>query len=156
MPFAAKWGDAARQAVARAATDPERPSARAIHAGLVAGAVDGIAPEDVPPLATVRDWVTEARRQARKALGGAAEHDGLDHLAGQLLGKLERQAVRARTPEDIAAIARAAREISTLRRELARGAKPRADPAAAPDPPEDAATTFLREMADGAPAPRDA
>lgn len=143
MSFTEKWGRPVREAVERMALSPDALSARAIHAGLVAGAVDDIAPADVPPPATVARWVHEHRRSAREVVGAAAEEDTLTVVAARLRRTLKREAGKAKTAAEVRAVAAAARELAGLERDLKRGADPGRTPRkATPDMP--------------APAPQDA
>jgi hypothetical protein len=154
MPFAAKWSTQVKEAVYRAALDPERPSATVIRNGLLAGAVDGIEPGDVPPIGTVRLWVTESRRAARKALGTAGAIDGIDQIGATLQRKLERHAARAKTPRDIAEVAKAARALAELRKDVS----PRKSAGASQEARTEAQTqeeeraAFLRGLGDAGPA----
>jgi hypothetical protein len=131
--FVSKWGPEVRKLVEDAALDPARPSARAIHEGLVAGATGengALRPTDIPPPATVAQWVGDTRRDARDVITG--NPDQLDKIAAKLMKKLRDQASRARTAEDISRCAKAARELAGLHRDLNRGetnkggARPRA------------------------------
>jgi hypothetical protein len=143
--FTAKWGPDVRRRVADAAFDPTRPTARAIHQGLVAAATGengALSPTDIPPLATVATWVSEHRRDARDVLTG--NPDQLDQLAADLMKRLRDQTRKAKTPTQITSCAKAARELAGLHRDLNRtapakpGAKARAS---LPDAPQDQSTT---------------
>jgi hypothetical protein len=152
MSFKEKWGRPVREAVERMALDPEGLSARAIHAGLVSGAVDGIAPSDVPPKATISRWVGDHRRAAREAVGGAAETDTLLVIAARLRRKLKAQAAQASTAAEVRAIAAASRELAALDRELRRSEDPAPTRRAArPEPTTQDAEqrAFLEAMARG-------
>jgi hypothetical protein len=71
---------------------PEGLSARAIHAGLVAGAVDGIAPADVPPAADRR--AMGARASPRRTRSGRRRRgeDTMTVVAARLRKQLKRRA----------------------------------------------------------------
>lgn len=141
---------------------PERPPARAIYAALIAGATGekgALTPSDIPPEGTVAKWVGEIRREARDAVNGIPGKDSVQKIADTLGRKLRDRAAKARTPSEIAACAKAAREVAQLHRELSRpapqlpGRKPGGSVPApdAPPPthtPEDPETTWLREQTD--------
>lgn len=153
MAYKEKWGRPVRTAVERMALAPDGLSARAIHAGLAAGAVEGIAPADVPPPATVARWVHEHRRAAREVVGAAAGEDTLTVVAARLRRTLKREAGKAKTAAEVRAVAAAAREIAGLERDLARGADPGRTPRKAqqdmpaPASQDDAQRDFLERMA---------
>lgn len=120
--FTKKWGPEVRRLVEDAALDPRRPSARAIHAGLIASATGengALTPSDIPPLPTLAEWVGQTRRDARDIITGNPEQ--LDKIAADLMKKLRDQAKRANTPGAITSCARAARELAGLHRDLTRG-----------------------------------
>lgn len=137
--FVQKWGPEVRELVEAAALDPKRPSARAIHEGLIASATGeggALSPSDIPPLATLAQWVTEIRRDARAVLTGTP--DVLDRVAADLMRKLRDQTRRARSPNEITMCAKAAREVAGLHRDLARPAPAKPGPkarASLPDAP---------------------
>jgi hypothetical protein len=103
-------------------------SVPAIHAAALRGELVGIAPDDVPPLATLKGWATRARRMAAAETKAATADGALDALAlisGRIVAALERHAERLdaprskATPEDWAKLARATREAAALRDALA-------------------------------------
>jgi hypothetical protein len=146
MPrFSEKWGQEVRRKVEAAALDPRRPSARAIHEGLIAGATGengALNPSDIPPQATIAQWVTQTRRDARAVITGTPAE--FEQVAARLMTKLRGQVANAKSAEDIARCAKAARELAGLHRDLARPtpAKPGRKPSASlPDAPQDQSTT---------------
>jgi hypothetical protein len=139
--FVQKWGPEVRELVEAAALDPKRPSARQIHEGLIASATGeggALSPSDIPPRATIAQWVTEARRDARAVITGTPAE--FDQLAARLMTKLRGQVASARTPDEISRCAKAARELAGLHRDLNRpepakpGPKARASLPDAPSP----------------------
>jgi hypothetical protein len=72
--FVQKWGPEVRELVEAAALDPKRPSARQIHEGLIASATGeggALSPSDIPPRATIAQWVTKPGPKARASLPDA-------------------------------------------------------------------------------------
>lgn len=140
MPrFSEKWGQEVRRKVEAAALDPKRPSARAIHEGLIAGATGengALNPSDIPPQATIAQWVTQTRRDARAVITGTPAE--FEQVAARLMTKLRGQVANAKSAEDIARCAKAARELAGLHRDLARPAPAKPGPkarASLPDAP---------------------
>lgn len=149
MSFTEKWGKPVRDAVQRMALASDGLTARQIHAGLIAGAADGISPTDVPPPATVARWVHEHRRAAREVIGDANGEDTLLNVAARLTRTLRVRAGAARTAKDVREVAAAAREVAALHRDLRAEPKRRAAPSAAPATPNgsDDQRAFLESMA---------
>lgn len=148
MSYTRTWGQPVRDAVEKMALG-STATARAIHEGLCAGVAPDVGPDDVPPLATIQRWVFEHRRAAREAVNGIPGLDVLGGVAHTLGEKLKKRARDAKTPADIAAVAKAARELAALKRDLSKEAK--AAPAATGELPDTAPApdeAFIREMAE--------
>lgn len=127
--------------VARVVARGERP--KHVHALALGGGIDGIEPEEVPPLATLQKWCTEARKEqaAENDASTLEGHtDSIERVLARAAIALDRKAAALIkrgdwTPEQMGKIARAAGECAKARRELERGnARPNPSAPEAPDP----------------------
>jgi hypothetical protein len=161
MPFRAKWSDAQRKAILDACTRYGFSAQRAYEAandGSLPGTGQRLDPFPIA-LATVREYVTKERRRLRAMEEMSADPAAVMHEEAQALAVAVRRArIRVTTkqgvptPEEITALAKAAREVHALLKALdpkpSRNGptRPVETPESAPDEPE-RAPDFLDELA---------